>query len=181
MKKLLIPFILAATVLFQSCTGPRGPEGPAGLDGPIGQTFEIDNVNFTAANKWSVRKNFSEAGVGLADSDIVLIYILWEATDTDEAVWRLLPQPIDMPRGVFYNFDFTRADYTVQIDAPTDALLSSLTTDYTQNQVFRIVAIPSDWSSKSRMSAEPVDYSDYNAVKKHFNLDESKIIKISAQ
>jgi hypothetical protein len=181
MKKLLIPFIFAAAVLFQSCTGPRGPEGPAGLDGPIGQTFEIENVNFNSSNSWRVGMNFSEAKVGLEDSDVVLIYILWEVTDTGAPVWRLLPQPIDMPRGVYYNFDFTRDDYTLQIEAPSTAILNSLSADFTQGQTFRIVALPSDWSNGRMSAQEQVDYSDYNAVKAHFHLDESKIQKISAQ
>lgn len=181
MKKLLIPFIFAAAVLFQSCTGPRGPEGPAGYDGLIGQTFEIEKVNFNSTNSWRVIKDFSEAKVGLEDSDVVLIYILWEVTDTGAPVWKLLPQPIDMPRGILYNFDFTKTDYTLYIDAPDNVNRNSLSADYTQNQTFRIVVLPSDWSNGRMSAQEPVDYSDYNAVKAHFHLDESKIQKISAQ
>ncbi len=181
MKKLLIPFILIIAALFQSCTGPRGPVGPAGLDGnsgPIGQTFEIEKVNFNAGNDWQIRQTFSAANVGLEDQDIILVYILWNTTDNNQPIWRLLPQAIDMPRGITYNFDFTPLDYTVFIDAPSTVNLSTLSPNVTQNQTFRIVALPANWSN-GRMSAEKVDYSDYNSVKKHFNLDESKIKKIS--
>ncbi|REA62667.1 hypothetical protein DSL64_07010 [Dyadobacter luteus] len=178
MKKLLIPFIFAIGVLFQSCTGPRGPEGPAGLDGPIGQTFELEKVNFVAGQNWKVMGEFSSANIRLEDSDVVLVYILW-AVDGNLPVWRLVPQPIDMPRGVYYNYDFTPVDYTLQIDAPSNAILNSLSADVTQNQTFRIVVLPSDWSA--RKSGPGVDYSDYEAVKKYFNLDDSNIQKLSAQ
>lgn len=183
MKKLLIPFIFAVAVLFQSCTGPRGPEGPvgpSGVEGPIGQTFEIEKVNFNAGNDWQIRQTFNSVNVGVAEQDIVLVYILWDVADNGAPVWRLLPQAIDMPRGITYNFDFTPADFTVFIDAPTTVNLSTLSAGVTQNQTFRIVALPADWSN-ARMTAEKVDYSDYNSVKKHFNLDESKIQKITAK
>jgi len=181
MKKLLIPFIFAAAVLFQSCTGPRGPEGPAGLEGPIGQTFEIENVNFNSGNDWQLRRTFSSVNVGVADSDVVLVYILWDVADGGAPIWRLMPQAIDMPRGIVYNFDFTPADFTIFIDAPASVNLSSLASTVTQNQTFRIVALPSDWSDAKMSAQEQVDYSDYNAVKARFHLDESKIQKISAQ
>jgi hypothetical protein len=181
MKKLLIPFIFAAAVLFQSCTGPRGPQGPAGLDGPIGQTFEIEGFNFNSGNDWQLRRTFSSADVGLAESDIVLVYILWDVTDGGDPIWRLMPQAIDMPRGILYNFDFTPVDFTIFIDAPASVNLSSLASTVTQNQTFRIVALPSNWSNAKMSAEEQVDYSDYNAVKAYFKLDESKIKKISAQ
>ncbi|HEV7382178.1 MAG TPA: hypothetical protein VGN64_20425 [Dyadobacter sp.] len=178
MKKLLIPFIFAIGVLFQSCTGPRGPEGPAGVNGPIGQTFELQGVNFNSGNDWLVRGEFSSANVRLEDSDVVLVYVLWEV-EGNLPVWRLLPQPIDMPRGVYYNYDFTSLNFILQIDAPSNAIKSALSADVTQGQTFRIVALPSNWSS--RKSGPSVDYSDYEAVKKYFNLDDSKIQKLNVQ
>ncbi|TDE11371.1 hypothetical protein [Dyadobacter psychrotolerans] len=177
MKKLLIPFILITAALFQSCRGPEGPAGPAGLDGPIGQTFEVENVNFNTGNGFQYRTTFNNANVDFLESDVVLVYILWDV-DNGAPIWRLLPQPIDMPRGIIYNFDFTPSDFTIFIDAPTSVNLSTLSADFTQNQTFRVVALPSDFNS--RKSGEPVDYKDYEAVKKHFNLDESKIQTISA-
>jgi hypothetical protein len=177
MKKLLIPFIFAIGVLFQSCTGPRGPEGPAGANGEIGQTFELQGVNFNSGNNWEVRNSFGSGNATVLDSDIVLVYILWDVNG-NTPIWRLMPQAIDMPRGIVYNFDFTPADFTVFIDGP-DNLLPSLSSTVTQNQTFRIVVLPSDWTT--RKSGPGVDYSDYEAVKKYFNLDDSNIQKLSAQ
>lgn len=177
MKKLLIPFILFAAVLFQSCSGPRGPQGPAGKDGLIGQTFEVEKVNFNASNDWQLRQNYP-ANVEVLDSDVILVYILWDATTNGQPIWRLLPQAIDMPRGITYNFDFTPSDYTLFIDAPQTVNLGTLSSNVTQNQTFRIVAIPSDFP-KGRMSSGAVDFNDYESVKKFYNLDETKIQKIT--
>jgi hypothetical protein len=176
MKKLLIPFIFAVGVLFQSCTGPRGPEGPAGLNADIARTFELEDVNFNAGNDWQIRSEFRNANLELFDSDVVLAYILWDVADGNTPIWRLMPQAIDMPRGVVYNFDFTPVDFTVFIDGP-DNLLPGLSSTVTQNQTFRVVVIPSDWTQ--RKSGPSVDFNDYEAVKKHFNLDDSKIQKLT--
>ena len=175
MKKLLIPFILITAALFQSCRGPEGREGLPGEDGLIGQTAEIKNVNFNAANDWQVRRDYQSVKLGFVESDVILVYVLWSVAN-NTPVWRLVPQAIDSPRGVFYNFDFTRSDFTVFLDAPNDNLLASLSATFTQNQTFRIVAVPSEFSS--RKGGAPVDYKDYEAMKKYFNLDESKVKKI---
>jgi hypothetical protein len=176
MKKLLIPFILTIAVLFQSCTGPEGPQGPAGLDGLVGQTAEIGNVNFNTANGWEVRRTFNSVNLGFVESDVILVYILWDSPN-NTPIWRLVPQAIDAPKGIFYNFDFTPGDFTLFIDGPSN-LLASLSADFTQNQTFRIVAIPSEFNS--RKSGPAVDYNDYEAVKKYYNLDESKVVKVQA-
>ena len=177
MKKLLIPFIFTIAVLFQSCKGPDGPQGPAGADGLIGQTAEIENVNFTSANGWELRRTFSSVNLGFVESDVILVYVLWGAPN-NTPIWRLVPQAIDSSRGIFYNFDFTPSDFTLFIEAPDNVNLGTLSTTFTQNQTFRIVAIPSEFNS--RKSGPAVDYNDYEAVKKYYNLDESKVVKVKA-
>ena len=178
MKKLLIPFILVAAVLFQSCKGPQGEPGPNG-EAIIGQTFEVEGVNFTAANEFSYTLTFNAARfVDVRESDAVLIYILW-ATSNGNPIWRLLPQAIDMPRGITYNFDHTPTDFQVFIDAPVNVNLSTLSNTVTQNQTLRVVVIPSDFTS-ARTSGSALDVSNYEAVKKYYNLDESKIPAVVA-
>lgn len=175
MNKNLIPLIFLIAILFQACSGSDGPAGPPGADGVniVGQTFEVEQVNFTAANNYSYLQTYASAKlIDVRESDAVLIYILWEVTD-GSPVWRLLPQAIDMPRGVTYNFDYTPADFSVVIDAPTGFNKATLATDWTQNQTLRVVVIPSDFTA--RKGGDDVDLKDYNAVKKYFNLDESKI------
>ena len=177
MKKLLIPFILFAAVLFQGC---KGPQGDPGLDGSalVGQTFEVEGVNFTNANEYSYTLSYSAAKlIDVRESDAVLIYILWDAPNGN-AIWRLLPQAIDMPRGIAYNFDYTRSDFQVFIDAPDNVNLATLTSTFTQNQTLRVVVIPSDFTA--RKSGPAVDVNNYEAVKNYYNLDESKIPAVVA-
>lgn len=182
MNKKLIPLIFILAALFQNCSGPRGADGLPGIDGVnvVGQTFEVDKVNFNTANKFNFLLTYSAAKlIDVRESDVVLIYVLWETTTTGSPVWRLLPQAIDMPRGVTYNFDYSPADFSIFIDAPTDALKASLAAEFTQNQTFRVVVIPSDFTS--RKGIESVDYNNYEAVKKYYNLDESKIPAFSVK
>ena len=56
--------------------------------------------------------------------------------------------------------------------------LGSLATDWTRNFEFRVVVIPSD--PLKRANAE-VDLNNYEEVVKAYNIDESKVKKISAQ
>ena len=181
MKKLLIPFILVAAVLFQSCKGPQGEPGLDGLDGDllIGQTYEVKNVNFTAPNYEFVQTYTAAKLVTVQPSDAVLVYILWDVTSNNNPIWRLLPQAIDMPRGVVYNFDYTPADFSVFIEAPSNVNKATLTSDFTQNQTLRVVVIPSDFTG-ARKSGPAVDANNYEAVKQYYHLDESKIPAVVA-
>ena len=182
MNKKLIPLLFIIAALFQACSGSDGRDGAPGLDGVniVGQTFEVENVDFNTANNFRYVQTYASAKlIDVRESDAVLIYVLWEVVDQDP-IWRLLPQAIDMPRGVTYNFDYSPADFSVFIDAPTAALKASLSADFTQNQTFRIVVIPSDFTD-ARKNTAGLDYNNYNAVKEYFNLDESKIPKYNAE
>ena len=184
MNKKLLPLILFLSfALFQSCTGPEGPQGPPGNSGnaPIGQTFDLTKVNFTSANNFQFGLTFADADLSqeVLESDAVLVYIHWgtqqvgnETLDT----WRLLPQTAFVDNNgnfVIYNFDRTKKDFSVFLDATVD--LTKLASDWTQNQTFRVVIVPSDFAARKSGS---IDYKDYNAVKELLHLDESKIRKI---
>jgi len=182
MKKRLIPILVIFAAIIQSCSGPAGRDGIDGKDGLniVAQTFEVQKVNFTAANKYEYVQTFSSAKIlDVHESDAVLIYILYDLTSAGKPIWRLLPQAIDVTRGVFMNFDYTPTDFSAFIDAPTDALKATAGTDWTQNQTLRVVVIPSDFTA--RKDAEVVDYKDYDSVKAYYNLDENKIAPVKAQ
>lgn len=182
MNKKLIPLLFIIAVLFQACSGSDGRDGLPGADGVniVGQTFEVENVNFTAANSYSYLQTYTSANlIDVRESDAVFIYVLWEVSSNGNPVWRLMPQAIDMPRGVTYNFDYSPTDFSIFIDAPTTALKAALASEFTQNQTFRIVVVPSDFTA--RKGGESVDFNNYEAVKNYFNLDESKIPNIKAK
>ena len=182
MNKKLIPLLFILAALFQACEGPRGANGLPGEDGVniVGQTFEVENVDFTAANDYSYLQTYSSANlIDVRESDAVFIYVLWEVATNGNPVWRLMPQAIDLPRGVTYNFDYSPTDFSVFIDAPTTALKAALAAEFTQNQTFRIVVVPSDFTA--RKGGDSINFKDYNAEKEYFKLDESKIPNFKAK
>jgi len=158
---------------FQACEGPIGPQGPAGQDGVdgitiVGEAFEVE-VDFNEANDY---KEVYEFDPEIFDSDVVLIYIQWEQ-DNGTPIWRPLPQTVFFQEGVLmYNYDFTRFDFSVFLDGPLD--YSLLGDDWTQNQLFRVVIVPADFSTTNR-----IDYSDYDAVTKMLGIEEDDFVRLS--
>ena len=177
MMKKLIPLLLIISVLFAGCKGDDGAPGADGVN-VVGTTIEIPKVNFNTGNSFAITWKFTDVTkVKVLESDAVFVYVLWDVTTGGGPIWRLVPQSILASRGVRYNFDYTPLDFRILIEKEDDTFnLASLSNDWTQNQTFRIVVIPSDFTA--RKSAE-VDFSDYEAVKAHFNLEDSKIIKYS--
>ncbi len=180
MKKIIMPLLIAAAVLFQSCEGPEGPQGPVG-DELVGTTFDLVDVDFTTANDFQYGLTFADAklGVDVLESDAVLVYINWGTEDvngTTLKTYRLLPQTAFLDNGILtYNTDRTARDFSIFLDGTVN--LNTVNPDYTRDQDFRVVIIPSDFAARK---AGQVDYSDYNAVVKAYNIDESKIKVVKA-
>ena len=172
MRKLTNILLIATALLFGACEGPVGPIGPPGEDGYnfLGTTFEFTG-NFTPANEYQLVFNFLDNGFDPYESDVILTYILW----TDENgldFWRPLPQTTYFQSGAIlqYNFDFAAdisnnriVDMSVFLDGDVD--FSSLSSDFTMNQTFRVVVVPSDF-----MSIANVDASDLNSILNSPNL-----------
>lgn len=185
MNKKLIPILFLFAVLIQACSGPEGapgPAGPAGQDGVnvVGTTFDVTGVNFNAGNEYSASFTFPSNKIEVFESDAVLVYREW-ATQSDPSgpisVWRLLPQSVIMNNGTLqYNFDHTFTEAFFYLDGSVNR--ATLPSSWTQNQVFRVVIIPSDYTSRK---SGKVDFNDYEAVKAAFGIDESKIPTYSAQ
>lgn len=173
MKRFTTIFSLIALIGFQACEGPVGPQGPIGPQGEdgitiVGEAFEVE-VDFTAANDY---KEIYEFDPEIYDSDVVLIYIQWEQ-DNGTPIWRPLPQTVFFQEGVLmYNYDFTRFDFSVFLDGPLD--YSLLGDDWTQNQLFRVVIVPADFSTTAR-----IDYADYDAVTKMLGIEEDDFVRLS--
>lgn len=175
MNRSLLVFLLGLMVFFQACEGPPGPPGIPGPQGPqgqaglvlLGEVFEAD-VNFTPQNEYFVDFEFNPA---IESSDVVLVYIQWEAIN-GTSVWRLLPQTVFFEEGVLvYNFDFTRNDFAVFLETTFDP--SILDNTWTRNQKIRAVVIPADFAVSGRL-----DYSDYDGIMKIIGATEENIVKI---
>ncbi|HSJ69059.1 MAG TPA: hypothetical protein VK921_15350 [Anditalea sp.] len=174
MKKFFVPFILLGAIIIQACEGPIGREGPMGPEGPPGVSVEADifeiEATFAAATDWSVIGEYDDFGGLFLSSDKLLIYHLWEQGDAD--VWRMLPQTIFMQQGIFqYNYDFTDLDFQIFLEGNFD--LNTLEPVWTDNQIFRLVILPTVPTNFR------IDYSNYEEVVKHFNLDEDNIKRVT--
>jgi hypothetical protein len=169
MKKILTLFAIVGLVAFSSC---EGPEGPPGENGSIpAEVYEVSNVNFTAANDYNPIIPLNPA---ILDSDMVILYRL-AGVDNGQDVWKMTPELYYFTNGTFnfgYNFNFTKNDVSIYLDGND---LASVPTSFRTNQIFRIVIIPGYFSNKS---VNKPDFSDYNAVIKKYNIDDSNLKKI---
>ncbi|MEM6866151.1 MAG: collagen-like protein [Bacteroidota bacterium] len=192
MKK--INTILGAFLLLfiVACEGPEGPPGfdglpgPQGIQGPPGEegrVIELDGVNFdfiAADNLYSALIAFSEITTfEVLESDAVLIYRFDGTVELNDGstadAWSQLPQSFFLPEGTLqYVFAHTFVDFEIFIDGNFD--LSAISTDFTDNQSFRIVILPGQFASSSRM-----DTSSLSNVMSALGIDENQITKVQLQ
>jgi hypothetical protein len=170
MKKILTLFAVVGLFAFSSCEGDEGPQGPAGPPGYINEIFEV-TVNFNTANNFGMTFPLNPV---IDKSDNILVY---ELTGVSSGIdtWALLPQVYYFPNGTAqYNFDFSFDQFSIFIDS--NLPLTSLPASFTNGKVFRVVVIPGAVYNKS---VNKPDYSDYNAVIKKYNIDDSNVKKIN--
>lgn len=169
MRKLPSIISLAMLMAIISCEGPIGPEGPQGQQGPQGapgvnivaEVFQ-ENVDFVAEDDFEVIFEFNPV---IEEGDVLLVYIRWE-TDGGTSIWRALPQTVFFEQGVLmYNFDFTRSDFRLFLDGPLD--YSLLGPEWTQDQTFRVVIVPGDFSGSR------IDWTNYDAVTKMLGISDA--------
>lgn len=179
MKKITTALLFTIALVFVSCEGPEGPPGPPGFDGQdgldgvniLGSVLEIEG-DFTPANDYSIFYEFPQT-VEVFESDIVLVYLLWEVTDDDTAVWRLLPQTRILQQGLLqYNFDHTYFDVSIFLESDFD--LGTLPAGDTDNQVFRIAILPAEFAQGAKL-----DLSDIHAVMGSLNVSEKDVQKVT--
>jgi hypothetical protein len=178
MKKLTSILMIATALFLGACEGPTGPTGPVGPPGEdgynfIGTTFEFTD-NFTDANDYQLIFNFQDNGFEPYESDVILTYILW-TNENGLDFWRPLPQTTYFSSGAIlqYNFDFTAdipnnriVDMSVFLDGDVD--FASLSSDYTLNQTFRVVVVPSEFLSIANVDANNLN-SILNSPSIHMN------------
>ena len=165
MKYLSTTAILVSTLIFTACDDSVGPQGPPGFDGVdgedglIGFVMEWENVDFSASNDFSALLEFNEFGFEALESDVALVYLLWDVDEsTGDEIWRQLQQTLIIPEGILqYNYDFTRFDTSVFMDADFDlGVLGSLDTD---DWVVRVVLVPGEFVG-GRKAASEISYQE---------------------
>ncbi|NAY93203.1 collagen-like protein [Muricauda sp. JGD-17] len=183
----------ALVVLFiVSCEGPQGPPGPPGfdgapgldgLDGIQGQVVEVDGVNFdydVDGNIFSTLITFSDVtNFEVFESDAVLVYRFDGLIDLNDGstadAWSQIPQSFFLPEGTIqYVATHTFLDVEIFIDGNFD--LSALDTAFTDNQLFRIVFVPSEFANSSE-----IDLSNIQNVMTALGIEEIGVQKLDLQ
>lgn len=167
MKKITLFLALIGMITLNSCT----------TEEYYNDTYVVDDANDqdTISEVWEYLVNFGPGNgysnlitfpYSIYTSDMVLVYHLYEV-DNGTDVWRLLPQTYYFSGGgeLDYNFDFTRYDAQIFMDANFD--MNTLDSSWTNNQIFRIVVIPGYFGNKT---TAPVDFNNYNAVIEYYQL-----------
>ena len=189
MKKIKLLFGALLVALAVGCEGPAGPPGPPGFDGLdgldgqdgvniLGQILEIEG-SFAPENDFSLFFEFPQT-VEVFESDVVLVYILWEQVDDPNGgdpidVWRLLPQTRILDQGLLqYNYDHTFIDVSIFLESDFD--LGTLLPGDTENQIFRIAVLPAEFVSQSSL-----DTSDLSAVMSAMEMQPSSVERVTIQ
>ncbi|RJE74962.1 MULTISPECIES: hypothetical protein [Reichenbachiella] len=164
---LILLSILSFSLLW-ACEGPAGIPGQDGANGENGEegyAFEY-TLTFSAPDYGAVLELPSD--FTMLDSDVMMVYLLWEITDDGTEIWRALPQSLYFTDGILsYNFDFTKYDARVFLDGTVD--LDGLGADLTDNWIARIVVLPAQFVN----ARTKLDYTDYNQVKAYLNLPDT--------
>lgn len=165
MNKLFTLFF-AVAILFTACRGRDGeigPQGPRGVDGRdgidgvdgvdgvdgadgvIGYVEDYTVSSFNSTNDFYA--NFAlPSTLQLLENDVIMAYIK-TGEDNGREIWEPLPRTIFFSDGsiLLYTFDYTYEDVSFLLDGNFD--LSTLTATYTDNLVFRIAIIPTEYAS----------------------------------
>ena len=133
----------------------------------IAEVFEVTRT-FNTGNGYSA---LVDLGLPIYSSDMILVYHLYDVVGGED-LWRLMPQTYYLNGGgeLDYNYDFTRYDVNIFLDA--NFPLVDLSSAWTQNQTFRIVIIPGYFSNRT---ATQVDFNDYDAVIQAYGINPNNI------
>ncbi|MDF0719498.1 hypothetical protein P0M11_05735 [Kaistella sp. PBT33-4] len=133
--------------------------------------YDITNVNFIndPTYGWSTSHTFKKP---FYNTDVLLVYRKSGSTGNGSPVWQQIPRTlyISATQELDYDFDFTANDVMIYAGGNYDI---STTPSYLNNQTFRIVQVPASAGKNAN-----VDFSDYNSVIKHFNIDDSKTVEL---
>lgn len=133
------------------------------------KAFDIKNVNLSPLNGSATLYQYNTGlPLNLIEMDMVLVYRLVDSGTTSTGnIWEQIPIT-RFTNGGEIDFAFEFGDNYVQIFA--DANYPLVGDPFVTNQTFRVLMVPA-----SQAKTAQINYSDYNAVIKHFNIDESKI------
>ena len=137
-----------------------------------GDTYSIARDvtgSFSAGNNYTLGTS-----VTLQGADVVLVYR--KSSEGGATVWTQIPRTLYLNQGEL-DYDFAFNNNAVEIYAGGNIDFTSqnqsFMNTYLNNQTFRIVLVPASFGKNAQ-----VDYSDYNAVAKYYNIKEEQIKQI---
>ena len=156
MKKALLLLVVTVSLFFVACEGDPGPPGPEGLPGVniLGQVFEV-NVDFNSGNDFRQLVTIP-SNVEVFESDVILVYWLEDVAPGNVDIWSPLPQTIYLDNGSFqYTFNHTFVDVLLFLQGDVD--LNSLGSGFTNDQIFRIAVVPSEFAQDGLSMSQLLD------------------------
>jgi len=167
----LFPLLLGLTSCYfeDGPRGPRGYDGHDGIDGIDGEESYVFEYEFSFTSPDYSQLLLLPDHFNMLDSDVMLVYFLWEVTDDGVEVWRALPQTLHFLDGALvYNYDFTKYDASVFLDGSVN--FDALGAAYTDNWIARIVVVPAQFGGRN-----DINLSNYDEVKELLELSDSKL------
>jgi hypothetical protein len=178
--KLLSTAFLAAFVFLTACEGPQGEPGPAGANGTNG----TNGTNGKDGNANVIQLNYGPVThTGSPD----LFYNLTNITEAQilNSLYLVYVNPSDsgtnwyqIPGGTVGNSKVYRT-YLTMASGTNPIRIYLNRTAGTGNDFFtktRILIIPANDIRNGRVALPDIDFSDYEAVKKYYNLKDEDII-----
>lgn len=162
MKKIFLLLVTAAAVTFTSC---NNDDDRSVVDNDtIGETFDVGNVNFFP-DQDGIYAATVPLDPAIFDSDVILVY-RQSGLSAGNPVWDLMPNAYYLPEGELnYSADFSVNEVVLYVSAEFPLETNP---QFTQNQRFRIVIVPSDFS-------DTVNTNDYNAVMSALDKSENDV------
>lgn len=175
--------VVCSSLLFTNCEGPAGavgPTGPAGVAGPAGPAGAAGQnanvIQFTyAARTWANTVGNQQAfdftnvtGQTLASS-AAIVYIGLTNPNFPDVNWFLVPGKVKAGSTDFGEYNtWINVDQSKATGNVIAIRRESLGTSGALTAPVRIILIPANDLRNGRKGV--VDFSDYNAVKAHYNL-----------
>lgn len=173
MKKFL-PILTLAFVSFfiYSCDNNDNDQVQVTDNDTYSGVFEITRSFQLNSSTQQYFINQSLSQYGMLDSDVALVYRLKGLSGTNK-IWEQIPKTIYLNNNeeLDYDFDFTKNDIQIYLSGTYNV---TTTPEFYSNQTFRIVLVPAGFLK----GAGSVDFNDYNAVIKYYNIDDSKVKNI---
>lgn len=162
MKKIFLLLATTGSLIFSSCEGDPGPPGEPGIN-ILGQVFEV-TVNFTAGNEFQQLVTIP-SNVEVFESDVILVYWLEDVVPGGNGgtidIWSQLPQTIYLNGGGSFQYTFNHTFIDVLLFLQGDVDLTTLGSGFTDDQVFRVAIVPSEFADANLTMEQIMNSGDF--------------------